>query len=76
MRAVIEISNTIATLEDWRWSCDDPILEHLLNSQLPIGGPSPSDPAPSLHAAQHIAARFGGEVVSYELPKYVEGTIY
>lgn len=76
MRATIETHGASATIEGWEWRSENEIVSEMLNQMLPPDGPSGADPAPNYHAALDAVEQFGGHLVSYELPEYVEGRIY
>jgi hypothetical protein len=61
--ATIRIGDTEATIDGYRWICEDKTLERLLNLMLDPFGPSGADPNPDVTAARRIAARVGGEVM-------------
>ena len=76
MRAVIQIFGEKASIQDWKWTCRNMTIESLLNHMLAPLGPSGADPAPNYHEAQRIAEMFRGKVLEYELPEFIDGTIY
>lgn len=65
MGALITVFNTRATINAYRWYCQDPQLERFLNSFLDPFGPSPSDPNPDLTQARKVTSLFNGRVVKF-----------
>ena len=65
---VVEIGGRLAGLVGWEWSSDDGPLVALLNSELDLDGPSPSDPFPQLTEAKAAAARHGGKIIRVVRP--------
>ncbi len=63
MPATIRIGDTEATIDGYRWTCEDTTLERLLNLMLDPFGPSGADPNPDVTAARRAAVRLGGEVI-------------
>lgn len=63
MAATVRIGDTEATIDGYRWTCEDKTLEKSLNLMLDPFGPSEADPDPDVTAARRIAARVGGEVI-------------
>ena len=62
----VSVAGFPAQIDSYRWTSKDKALERLLNSMLPAGGPSGSDPNPDYTAALDAVARLGGEVLSYD----------
>lgn len=76
MSATVRIAGVEATIDGYVWTSDDATLAGLLNAMLDPTGPSGSDPAPDLHAAQAAVDVLRGEVVESELPGFVAGRVY
>ncbi len=76
MTTTIRIWSQAAAIDGWLWTGQDQPLVDMLNAMLDPLGPSGADPAPDYHAALAAIEQFGGEVLSFELPEYVEGGIY
>ena len=76
MAATIKIGLFTATIEKYNWTSENESLAELLNSMLPIYGPSGSDPNPDHTAAVEAVNLLGGEVVSFDQLPYVDGRIY
>ena len=76
MSATIKVGVFEATLDGWEWAEGDAWFVDRLNAMLDPEGPSGSDPAPDLHEAQRVAKELGGQVIRFDKPEYVEGTVY
>ena len=76
MTAIISLLGMKATIQAYEWVAEEERLKSLLNSLLDPFGPSGADPNPDLTAAQEAMHILGGEVVSYDEIKNVEGRVY
>lgn len=56
------------TIEALKWRGPNTSTVRLLNSLLPVHGPSAADPQPELTAAQDAVKQLGGEIVHIDLP--------
>ena len=67
----IKVLGEEAVIEDYEWTATDP-LKGLLDTYLSPHGTSPSDPFPEMTVAQDVISRLGGEVLSFDPPRYPE----
>lgn len=67
MSVTIQVGDTKATIQDGRWSCDDPVTLRLLKASMDPGGPAGSDPYPDYTDAQRAARLLRGEIVRYDV---------
>lgn len=76
MSATIRMFGKEFTLDAWEWTGEADHVVELLNAKLDPLGPSGSDPNPSLHEAERIVAKLGGEIVRYDETEYDPEMIY
>ena len=77
MSATIEVVGSSAIVTDGVWESDNVMLLQLLNTLLPFGGVSSSEPDADLFIASEAVIVTGGEVVkSSGVGEAVEGRVY
>lgn len=66
MSAKIKLGETIAVIDGMFWTVEsgDHRWAEILNEDIPIEGPSPSDPDPDLTQAESAVKNYGAVIVS------------
>jgi hypothetical protein len=76
MAATVRLSNGIeATIDKYKWTSDTPKVAEAFTNLLPLV-PRSFDPNPDLTAAQEIADRLGGKVVSFDEAPFDPKVVY
>lgn len=66
-----------ATIQDLEWASSNKPLERWLNGEVPVDGPSGSDPFPDLTLARLMVKRIGGKVIeANQTPHFQVGRVY
>lgn len=75
MTAKVAIGDLTATLTGRKWTCEDELIEQILNQLL--RGQSPAyDPNPEHTAAREAVALLDGKILSFDEPKFREDVVY
>lgn len=72
MASRIQISDTIAeiSLQKWIVVSGDNRWAEILNDDIPVSGPSPSDPDPDLTQAENAVKNYGAKMLSSKSDTY------
>ncbi|MBI1353266.1 MAG: hypothetical protein GC160_02890 [Acidobacteria bacterium] len=62
----IQIGRSTATIDGWKWTSENALLQRELNALLDPAGPEASDPDPDYTAAVAAVRRFDGEIVAVD----------
>lgn len=77
MKATIEAFGVEATIdESMEWSCEDKDTKEMLDKLVETGHDFPSQQDPIIAMASWCADVLGGDLVSYDEPRLIEGAIY
>lgn len=77
MKATIEAFGVEATIdENMEWSCQDENMKKMLDKIVDSNPELPSHKDPVIAMASWCAEILGGDLVSYDEPRLIEGAIY